>query len=528
MKQFKKILAFALVLVLAFSVMSLSAFAEDEPAYTITIDNAVKGETYTAYKIFDVTYSGTNDEAVELPEAPAPDGRSLAAAYSYSIVEDSAWWSTVTSSGTTDSETGVITANGLTFTPTTAKVGGKTVYNVAATASFDPATFATLLDGAKSEKDSAATGEASGTTITLTVTTAGPGYYFVDTSTGSLCSLDTTEPSATIREKNTIPSDDKKVKDEDDSHDYGEHSDVAIGDTVNFQITVTDGKGTDKPIKVHDVMSDGLTLNADSIAINGLTKETDYIVLTQSSKTATLEEKEYTIDSTCTFEVIISAAKVKALDENGTYVITYTATVNENASYAEKETNKTHIDYSEQSTQDVEVEVETYKVEILKYDGSDSAKKNLAGAVFQLQDSNGNVIKVVGSGTNYRKATSSDEAGASETFTTVDSGNIVIDGLDNDKTYLLEEITAPDGYNKLTSKISFQPTKTTTETTTGEEEEAVTTTSVSYLTEEVANNAGTQLPSTGGIGTTIFYVIGGLMVVGAGVVLVTKKRVGEE
>ena len=179
----KKFLAILISVMLVLS-LSVVAFAEsDGPAapaaqsYSITIDNAVNGETYTAYKIFDVTYSGTNADPGTLPAAPNADPRHLSENYSYTITNSSEWWNVIVGSATADAS-GVYTANGLTFTPTS-PTG---TYIVEEATGFDAAALAALLNQNTTGKTAAASQTASGTTVTLDVTTAGAGYYFVDTS----------------------------------------------------------------------------------------------------------------------------------------------------------------------------------------------------------------------------------------------------------------------------------------------------------------------------------------------------------
>lgn len=241
MKHVKKLASILLALIMVLG-LAITAFAAQ--TYSITIDNALEGETYTAYKIFDLTYSGTNNNPGTTPTAPAPDNTSQHTAYSYTIGSSSEWWNVVTNNYSGTEST--FTANNLKFTKTTTG----NVWNVEAAAGFSAADFAKLLNENKANKTSAgsAVGTAAGT-ATINLTPDAAGYYFVDTTTGSLCSLDTTEPSATIREKNTIPSDTKEVKDSGEATEtWGETDDAQIGDTVNFKLTVTDGKGTDRAL----------------------------------------------------------------------------------------------------------------------------------------------------------------------------------------------------------------------------------------------------------------------------------------
>ena len=171
----------------------------------------------------------------------------------------------------------------------------------------------------------------------------------------------------------------------------------------------------------------------------------------------------------------------------------------------------------------------------MKYDGSeeldeedeDAEYSPLAGAVFQLLDGTTVVNLVKVSDTEYRVATTAEVAAynsgtpadftATSTiandavvsnFKTVATDKITITGVDSDSdhTYSLVEVEAPAGYNKLDSAKS------------------ITVDSTNALVSEIENNTGTVLPSTGGIGTTIFYVIGAILVIGAGVVLVSRRR----
>ena len=147
----------------------------------------------------------------------------------------------------------------------------------------------------------------------------------------------------------------------------------------------------------------------------------------------------------------------------------------------------------------------TYQFEVLKHAATDSTRTPLAGATFQLKDASDKVVKLIKvSDTEYRVANGA-ETGAVDSFTTVASGKIVIKGVDLD-TYKLVETAAPAGYNKLKDPVN------------------ATVLDTNALTVEVPNATGTELPSTGGMGTTIFYVLGSILAVGAIVLLVTKKR----
>lgn len=133
----------------------------------------------------------------------------------------------------------------------------------------------------------------------------------------------------------------------------------------------------------------------------------------------------------------------------------------------------------------------------------------MAGAAFELHDSDNNLVKLIKvSDTEYRVAEAG-ESGAADTFMTVGSGKIVIKGVDLGE-YTLTETKAPAGYNKLNGDKAF------------------TVEAGNTLVVEIENQSGSVLPSTGGRGTTLFYIIGGVLVIGAGVLLVTKKRMSDK
>lgn len=519
----KKVFALVLALVMVLAVCA-TAFAAD--GYSITIDNAKKGETYNAYKIFDVTYSNENANPGTVPDPPAPDTTSQFTAYAYTIVENSEWWSAIVGSATPD-EDGVYAAHGLTFSPTTTQVGENTVYSVSTSehGNFSAADFAATLDNVKDSMTPAnsVTAGADGN-ITIDVTSNGPGYYFVDTSLGSLCSLDTTEPSATIREKNSVPSQDKKQATDGEPGSAAGYTDdelpVQVGDTVYYQIEVTDGKGTDQDIVITDTLSEGLTFDTTTVPVVKVS-------IGNAAETA-VDGTNYTVlDKTPNgFKVKLLGSFVSTLTEKDKIYIRFSAVVNEKAAPATTtQENTSTLEYSSQSTED-KVEVIPYKFKLEKTDGTNELK----GAKFELyrgsvSDAN-KIYFTKGTdedGTPVLNVTSTKEGeGVFTEINLSDEGNnalnaasVIIRGLDTD-TYVLRETAAPTGYNPAddTSVADTKLVKITESITDG-------------ATVNIVNHTGTELPSTGGIGTTIFYVIGGLLVIGAAVILVARRKASE-
>ena len=325
------------------------------------------------------------------------------------------------------------------------------------------------------------------------------GYYLVDTTTGSLLNLTTTNPNAVIEEKNTVtPKVDKDVK-EDSTGDYGKTNDATIGDTIDFKATITTGAGYTKYV-LRDTMSAGLTFNANSVVVKVGTTTVD-----TSNYTVTPNKDGYT------FVVEFKDSYIVTLPKNTVIEVYYTATLNENA-VVEGNGNPNELDlaYGENNTTDkVKTTTYTYAFDLVK---NDKDKNQLEGAKFKLLDKTGKEIKVVLVDVTkniYRVAVGNEEG------VLIVVGKATIEGLDADE-YQLEEVEAPVGYNKLTSTVKF--------TITGKNDNNT----YERVSNEVINYTGSQLPETGGMGTTLFLTLGSILVIGFGLLLVTKLRVYKE
>ena len=473
MKYVRKSLALLLALILVLA-LGGTAFAEGETG-SITINDAVVGQTYNVYQILDLeSYNASAD------------------AYAYKA--NSAW------------ETWLRT---------------QTSY-----VSFDDQGYVTWVEGAdvvtfakaaqKYAKDNSITNQGSVTATTTTVSFTGLdlGYYLVDTTLGTLCSLDTTNPSVVMEEKNAAPENVKTVE-EDSTSKYGETNDADIGQTVNFKSTITAQVGAENYV-FHDVMSAGLSYTGvTGITLNGTAVDaSNYTVVTNDTTPA--------VTDNCTFEVRFTQAFCDTLKANDQIVISYTATLNENAVIAgDGNPNTSKLSYGDKgdtshtpsgTTPPSTTTTYTWDVDVFKYTKNGETETALAGATFTLsKNSDGtNPIALVSEGnTVYRVA----KTGTVTEITTDTTGKFTIKGLDAD-TYYLTETAAPAGYNKQAGPTTIVIGENGTVSVGG-----VTVSEVKIL-----NQSGTELPSTGGLGTTIFYVLGSVLVVGAAVLLVTRKR----
>ena len=469
MKRTKRIASVLLALVMALSLIT-TAFAAGETG-SITINNAVVGQTYTIYQILDLESYNKNADA-----------------YSYKATAD--WAKFINGTGVKDVYVNVDAQGYVTWVK-----------------DADVAAFAKLAQeyAAKNSIGNQGTEKANSTTVEFT--NLDLGYYLVDSTLGTICSLDTTNPSVTIKEKNAQPTVDKQVQENSNSQ-WGESNDANIGDTVNFKTVISAKKGAQGYV-LHDKMSEGLTLVPGSVKVRGLTEGKDYTVATENLKDG------------CTFEITFKQAYLDTITEDTDIVVTYSATLNEKAViYPGPNTNETKLVYGEgsETTWD-ETKTFTYQFDLVKTKTDNTV---LNGAEFKLYDAKteGNEIALIDEGNGvYRVATAAEKAAEGFVSATIKAGKVTIKGLDSG-TYYLEETKAPAGYNVLAERVEVKIDHANLTATV----EGGTYVSGGV---QVINQTGAELPSTGGIGTTIFYVVGGLLVVAAGVLLVTRKRMSK-
>lgn len=318
-----------------------------------------------------------------------------------------------------------------------------------------------------------------------TITGLELGYYLVDSSLGALCHLSSTDLKATINEKNAEPSIEKTAT-------TSVEGTAKIGDKVDYKIVVNVAAGYQKYV-VTDKMTAGLTFNND-ITIKYYDAEGNEVTGLTGVTTDTTASNKYTFKIDFSNVNLANVAKIE---------ITYSATINENAvDKNSSQSNEAKLSFGNNSnTTSSTKTITTYEALFTKV--SDKGVK-LTGAKFRLYDAltGGNEIKVVKVSEGvYRVAT--DEEIKNNKAVEIEAGDVVIKGLAL-TNYYLEETTAPEGFTKLAARVKL---------TAGAE-----------TTLEVVNTTGVFLPSTGGMGTTLFVLVGTIMVLSLGTVLVSKYR----
>ena len=496
MKSTRKLASLLLALVMVFA-LATAAFAQDVTVKggkgSITISNAAKGETYAIYKLFDATVSA--------------DGSSIA--YTGKIPESLKTYFTADANGyisaTADAKDGANMSEGL-----------KTALK---------AWTATATATSAAESDGSA----------LNFKELAYGYYVVTTTQGKLViSVDSTMPDVTIVDKNSsTPKDLNKIASADD---------VSIGDTVTYTVSFKTsnyyGAGADAKEIVSYTIEDTLPAFLTSVNVTSIIVDDDGDDTTTDDRatvTAQFTDKKINIDW-------YDEDNNKFLYNNGaTVTITYTAVVTDKAAIDGKgNTNKVTVTWTTKNNNqpgpdkiENEETIFTYAIALKKVNNKGKA---LPDAVFQFPFYVKSTADADGA---YIYAGTTAGEGLTNQITTPENGVIIVKGVKTG-SYEIKEVTAPAGYNKLAAPVTVEAVKTsstTTHTTVYLDENGNVVDETAKVTEVkvdidtiaatplvVVNKAGTELPSTGGMGTTVFYVLGTVLVMGAVVLLVTKKR----
>lgn len=507
----KKMMALALAMVMVLA-MSVPVFAQTvgsaaEGKGSITINNAAKGEEYSVVKIFGATLT---DDATGI----AYTGDIPAALTDY-FEKDST--GNVRRKATATDDAALITA-------------------VQAYAKTQSATASETSDGSA-----------------LTFQGLDYGYYAVISTQGATVTIDSLRPNATVNDKNSKEITVEKTV---------ENASYTIGDTINYTATFNTvnfyGSGANAQQVIKYTITDTLPPFLSNVAI-------DSITITKKDGTttdATITGKSFTNGS---FDIdwateVTPATNPKTYNsnyENGAKIIvTYHGTLTSVTNVNTADTNTIKIqptvvkpDGTEEQPWDEnwqdDAEIKTYGTALKKVDGT--TKEALKGAKFQVP---GLTVAPVNGQPGVYKVVSYDATSttAGTEMSTNDDGKLYILGLASTVTLSATETAAPEGYNKADAAISLpaQGTLTTeiyetsgtryydakgnliSEEVTGGSKKVDLTANYATILDpvavEVVNNKGTELPSTGGIGTTIFYAVGGLMVLGAAIIMVSRRK----
>lgn len=494
MKKMKKIASVALALVMALALM-VPAFAAG--SNTITVENAAKGATYTLYKIFDA-------KVVENRPTNGADGIT----YSYNGTLPASLAAVFVKNDKDD------TINVVNPAPTSEDI-------MAAVKAYAEATPAAKVGDPIVNEDGGA----------VVFTGLVDGYYAVlsNVSEGNMVTITSIAPNATVYDKNSAgdkPSNAQKTLSTQDGTVLTDKT-VSIGETVYYSVSVNTVNWTDE---------DGDNTNGAEYKVTSYTvTDTRPNFLTGLKiASAKVTEPDGTVH---TLEVPANAVTMTIDwdDEDGNHLypsgsiltVIYTATVNEGILAEGDHTNTATINYNDKKVpgDDPSEDVYTYNFQMAKTDGETTTL--LAGAKFDLYDAvtGGNKIDLVKVDDNtWRVASAAEKAAdgfaSAEIVSNADSV-ITIQGLANG-SYYLEETEAPAGYNKLTVR--------TEAVTINNADSNIAADGVEWVGNgiQVVNESGAVLPATGGMGTTIFYALGGILVAGSAILLITKKRMGSD
>jgi fimbrial isopeptide formation D2 family protein/LPXTG-motif cell wall-anchored protein len=570
MKKLKKLAALVLALTLVLGT-SLLAGAQTQNANSdttnggsITINDATNGKTYNIYRIFDLTLSG---EATET--STAADGtnttKTTYSNYAYSItsdwvnffIGDSAAGKEYLVEATADNKTTYNGKDQLSY-------GGKTYYININDNNLVAFTKAALTYAAKlSNNDGQKT--ADGTTVSFPNIKL--GYYLVypvgaaelKSGYSSICSLTTTNKDASVNIKADYPSISKEITGiTRNGAAATQDGTVQVGDTVTYTITgtVPDTTGYNKyTYKVSDTMSEGLTFGTGSTVnvkfgtgtANTISATTDV----NANPKLTIANNGFVLE----YDMVAYLNSNSAIKAGDPITITYSATINSKA-VDTTISNEAKLVYSNDPTSNTtntgddtkkEVDVYSFNIDITKYVTDSNTK--LGNAVFVLSKGTGADKEYLKQDETTKVITWESNQSDATKFTTSSEtdklGTVSIDGLAAG-TYYLEETTAPAGYNKLANPITIVLTatpnndgslntwsaavdnKTVTVQDNSNSLKTYLNDSAKTLTVGVENSTGNLLPSTGGMGTTIFFVAGGILVVGAMILLIARWRMKME
>ena len=349
------------------------------------------------------------------------------------------------------------------------------------------------------------------------------GYYVVESTSGTACAIATTDPEVTIENKHKNPYVQKKIINGGKVNDEGTQNSVNLGQVVTFQTTIYVKPGARNYV-LHDKMYKNLQFQCvqdvngnDNRKFYANKADADYIV-----KPDPFHKTDGPTDG-CTFHVEFTPKFYekyqKDIDEGRLteIYVSYVAQVTDTAPVKTAMKNTTYLTYGEKGTKSSKSETKTYtySIPVFKYTGIDTPLANAKFILSEVENAaESDAINFVSNGSFYRYST--DQRKGNKTLTSGTNGRVDIEGL-QEGVYFLKEIEAPKGYNKIQKSIKIEilsdgNIKVNDAAITGDV--------------KVENNTGSVLPSTGGMGTTLIYVVGSILVLASGIVLFSKRKEG--
>ncbi len=368
-----------------------------------------------------------------------------------------------------------------------------------------------------------------------TITGLRLGYYFLDSNVGSLAALNTTSPSVTITDKSNPPVIDKKTQEDSDSA-WRDSNHMDIGQTVPFRTFVNVKPGAQNYV-YHDTMHAGLTFKPETLVVKKGTNADAAVIPATEGEAVNYTLKTTDLTDGCTFEVVFdNSLFTRHTDVVDTDLfLYYDAVLNDNAVIRGEGTPNTgELAYGNGGrTEEDTTFTKTYSFEVKKV----AADKPLSGAAFILTRTNAGVTEYAKFNTilqntdttlnpavpydTYQNITWVANEEQATNVETDDTGIFRIHGLDHDSSYKLIETKAPAGYARLLEPILVTISVEGHVTASHNQVEMDPNNAIMLVVE---NKPGSLLPSTGGTGTTMLYIIGSILTLGAAVLLVTKRR----
>lgn len=358
------------------------------------------------------------------------------------------------------------------------------------------------------------------------------GYYVVESTSGTACAITTTDPDATIKDKHDNPSVNKIIEHGGVVKDNHKMNSVNLGETVYFETTINVKPGA-KNYVLHDTMDSNLenffVYEVNCNLPNSKNQNTSLATTgAENEKMVNVRPGAFNSEKPtdgCTFELsftnLFYTTYRQQIDrgELTKIYVKYYATVGNKAPINTAMKNTTYLTYGENNleTDKSETETYTYGIPVFKYTGTNTP---LADAKFILSKvenaTEADAIKFTSNDAFYRYTIDQTNRGGNTTLVSPTEGRFEIQGLEAG-TYYLKETEAPKGYNKIQKSIKIEiledgSIKVDNNAITGDV--------------RVQNNTGSILPSTGGMGTTLIYVVGSILVLASGIVLFSKRKEG--